>query len=136
MSSTKTFSVNLSSPSNATIGTAAPPARSMTTTARRPYPSYAGSAVESDGTMTFNVTLSAASGRTVTVSYATSNGTATRREYYASTRARSRSSLGHLTKAISVPIVNDALDEPDTETFTVTLSGPSNATIADGFRHR
>ena len=126
------FSVNLSSPSNATIGNSSatgtindndsPPAISI----------VAGSAVESNGTMTFNVTLSAASGRTVTVNYATSNGSATTPGDYASTSGTLTFNPLEVTKAITVPIVNDALDEPDSETFTVTLSSPSNASIADG----
>ena len=38
---------------------------------------------------------------------------------------------GGLIQTISVPIFEDAIDEADEETFTVTLSNPSNATIDD-----
>ncbi|HBL61358.1 MAG TPA: hypothetical protein DDZ80_23890, partial [Cyanobacteria bacterium UBA8803] len=38
---------------------------------------------------------------------------------------------GETSKTITVPIIGDLLNE-DNETFTVNLSNPTNATIADG----
>jgi hypothetical protein len=38
---------------------------------------------------------------------------------------------GQTTKTVTVPIVGDTLDEAD-ETFTLALTSPTNATIADG----
>src|SRR5690606_35996465 len=82
------------------------------------------------GTATFTVTLSAASGRSVSVNYATSNGTATAGSDYTATSGTLTFTPGQTTKTITVPIANDTQPE-SSETFTVTLSGASNATIAD-----
>lgn len=81
-------------------------------------------------TMHVPVTLSAASGKTVTVDYATSAGTAAAGTDYTTTSGTLTFNAGDTSKNIDVPIVTDALDESD-ETFTVTLSNPSNTTIAD-----
>ena len=77
------------------------------------------------------VRLSRASDQVVTVSYATTDGTAASPADYTAgfghadlCRRRNRQ------KTIGVSIVGDAVDEPD-ETFTVNLSAPVNATIAD-----
>lgn len=79
----------------------------------------------------FTVTLSAMSGRDVTVNVATSNLTATAgTDYTATTMTPLTISAGATTAPFSVPVGNDSLDEFD-ETFRATLSGPVNATIAD-----
>jgi hypothetical protein len=77
---------------------------------------------------TFAVSLSAASGRTVTVSYATANGTATQPADYASTSGTLTFAPGDTNKNITVQIVGDTRDEAD-ETLTLKLSNPSNANI-------
>ncbi|HEY0170961.1 MAG TPA: Calx-beta domain-containing protein [Pyrinomonadaceae bacterium] len=87
------------------------------------------------GTATFTVTLSAASGQTVTVNYATANGTATAgaggaQGDYSAVSGTITFVPGETTKNVGVPITNDALDEPD-ETFFLNLSAPGNATISD-----
>lgn len=127
----ETFTFSLSNPGNATLadGTAvgtitdddAPPTLSVGDV----------SVAESGGSATFTVSLSAASGRTVTVSHATSNGTATAPQDYTSTSGSTSFAPGVTTRTVSVPIASDALDEAD-ETFTLTLSNPSNATLSDG----
>ena len=86
---------------------------------------------EATGNATFKVTLNAASGQTVTVGYATSNGTATAPSDYTSTSGTLTFTPGTLTQTISVPIINDTIYE-GSETFNVILSGPSNATISTG----
>ena len=81
---------------------------------------------------TFNVTLTQASGKTVTVDYATADGTAEApMDYYAATSGTLTFLAGEQSKPISVPIQDDAIDEP-VETFTVTLRNPTGATLADG----
>ena len=77
------------------------------------------------------MTLSAASTQTVTVAYATVNGTAIAPGDYASTAGTLTFAPGVTTQPVSVPLVTDSTVEP-TETFTLTLSTPTNATIADG----
>ena|GEM_PF-1075492 len=78
---------------------------------------------------TFAVTLSAASGRTVTVDYATANGTATAGSDYTAASGTLTFNPGETGKQISVSVNGDTTVEPN-ETFTVTLSNPANATIA------
>ena len=80
-------------------------------------------------TMTFTVTLSPASNQTVSVNYATANGTATAPSDYLATSGTLTFNPGDLTKAINVTINGDQLFEPD-ETFTVNLSSPVNTTIS------
>jgi hypothetical protein len=92
------------------------------------------SVVEGNGgskTVTLTVTLSAASASTVTVGYATANGTATAGSDYQATSGTLTFAPGVTTQTISITIYGDKTKEPN-ETFTVTLSNPTNATIASG----
>ena len=88
------------------------------------------SLVEATANMTFTVTLSGASGKTVTVDYATADATATSPADYTSAAGTVSFAPGVVTRTFTVPIVGDTLDEFD-ETFTANLSNPTNATIAD-----
>ena len=85
----------------------------------------------STGLATFTVNLTAVSGQTVTVDYATENGTATAPADYQATTGTVTFTPGQISRTFTVPIVNDLLDEID-ETFIVNLSAPQNATILDG----
>jgi hypothetical protein len=80
-------------------------------------------------TFSFTVTLSAASTKTVTVDYATADGTATAPSDYAAASGKLTFQPGEKVKTIPVGVVGDLAIEPD-ETFTVTLSNASGATIA------
>ena len=87
-------------------------------------------AAESAGQITFTVRLGAASGRLVTVDYATVSGTASEgADYTGATGTLAFRPGGALTRTIAVPIVDDALDEAD-ETFRMRLSGARSATLA------
>ena len=77
------------------------------------------------------VTLSRTDASDVQVTYATSDGTATAPSDYTSTSATLTIPAGSTTGTILFPISGDTAVETD-ETFTVTLSAPQNATIADG----
>ena len=80
----------------------------------------------------FTVTLSVDSGETVTVDYATANGNAIAGQDYQTTSGTlTFTSGGPLTQTVSVPIIGDTADETNEE-FLVTLSGATNAEIADG----
>ncbi|SER79006.1 DUF4347 domain-containing protein, partial [Giesbergeria anulus] len=81
-------------------------------------------------TMTFTVSLSAASGRAVTLDYTTSNGTATASSDYTAASGTLSFAAGETTKTFTVDIAGDTTTESD-EAFTVTLSNASNATISD-----
>ena len=80
--------------------------------------------------LVFTVSLSAASGRQVTVSYATANGTATAGGDYTAASGSLDFAPGVTTRTVTVSILPDVRDEAD-ETFTANLSGAQNATIAD-----
>ncbi|MEC5388368.1 Calx-beta domain-containing protein, partial [Uliginosibacterium sp. H3] len=112
-----------------------PAANSVTTTIvdNDPTPSLVINDVtvnEAAGTATFTVTLSAASGQVVTVNYATGGGTATAGSDYTAVSGTLTFAAGTTTQTITVPITNDLAIE-SSETFNVTLSGATNATIAD-----
>ena len=78
----------------------------------------------------FTVTLSAPSGQTVSVNYATADGTATAPADYTSLSGALIFSPGQTAQAISVFVNGDVVPEAN-ETFFVNLSGATNATIAD-----
>ncbi|MFZ6820678.1 Calx-beta domain-containing protein, partial [Undibacterium sp. Ji22W] len=63
---------------------------------------------EAAGTATFTVTLSAASGQTVSVGYNTSNGTATAGSDYTATSGTLTFNPGVTTQTITVNIANDS----------------------------
>jgi Tol biopolymer transport system component len=79
---------------------------------------------------TFNVTLSAASGFTVTVNYATADGLATAGTDYQSTSGRVTFNPGQTAQTILVPVNGDTTFEQH-ETFFVNLTTPTNATVSD-----
>ena len=85
------------------------------------------SAAESDGEIVFEVELSAASIRQVTVDYRTVDGTATAPEDYVKASGSLTFASGQTSGSISIRVVDDDLDEADRETFTVLLSAPENA---------
>jgi CSLREA domain-containing protein len=80
-------------------------------------------------TLTFTVTLSAASNQTVTVDFATANGTALSPSDYQSASGTLTFTTGQTTKTIGVSIKGDVSFEPD-ENFTVNLTNPANAVIS------
>ena len=85
---------------------------------------------EEAGTATFTVTLSAASGQAVLVSYATGNGAATAGADFTMSTGALNFAPGVTSQTVTVPITNDAVFEGG-EGFTVTLAGAVNAAIAD-----
>jgi hypothetical protein len=80
--------------------------------------------------LTFTVTLSKASGETVSVNFATANGTAqSASDYVAQNGSLAFAPGSALTRTVSVLINGDALDEND-ETLFVFLSSATNANIS------
>jgi hypothetical protein len=129
----ETVLVNLSGAVNAAIGDA----QALITIANDdPVPSITiadRSVTEGNaGTVTagFVVTLSAASGQTITVNYATANNTATAGSDYVAAAATATLIAGATSTTIDVTVNGDVTQELD-ETFVVNLSSPVNATIAD-----
>ncbi|WP_047698864.1 putative Ig domain-containing protein [Xanthomonas vasicola] len=80
-------------------------------------------------TATFTVSLSAASGQTVTVNYGTADGTATASSDYVARSGTLSFAPGVTTQNVAITVNGDTAVEPN-ETFSVGLSGVSNATIA------
>ena len=84
-----------------------------------------------DATLDFAVTLDREAAHTVTVAYATADGTATAGDDYTATSGTLSFAAGEVEKTVSVPVLADDVDE-GSETLTLTLSSPSGAVIADG----
>lgn len=86
-------------------------------------------------TQTITVNLAPTAGQTVTVDYATSDGSAVHsvegtQGDYTETKGTLTFPQGTTSKSFTVPVVGDPADETD-ETYHVTLSNPINATIGE-----
>lgn len=79
---------------------------------------------------TFTVTLSQASDATVTVNYATADGTATAGSDYTTATGALTFTPGQTSKTLTVTVAGDTAVEAD-ETFFVNLSDPVGADLAD-----
>ena len=132
----ETFTVTLSSPVNAELATGAKKTATGTINDNdgEPKVSITGAPVVVEGTAaSFVVELNGESGKTVTVSYKTADGTALAGEDYpAVALTELEFTSGVTAQTISVATTDDGLDEADGETFTVTLSSPVNAELATG----
>ena len=131
--SDETFTVTLSNPSGADLGTktATGTIRNRTVVVETtPSVSIAGgSGTEGDDEeIDFTVTLDEAASGTVTVDYATADGSADAGDDYTAKSGTLSFSAGETSKTISVSIEDDIENESD-ETFTVTLSNPSGADL-------
>jgi peptidoglycan-N-acetylglucosamine deacetylase len=131
----ETFRVRLRDPSACTIGRG-----TATVTIRDGDPpptvsiqdaSVVEGAAGSSVTATLAVTLSARSAKTITVGYATADGTATAPADYAATSGTLTFAPGQTKASVAVTVRGDDDVEGD-EAFSVTLSNPSNTTLARG----
>jgi Calx-beta domain/FG-GAP-like repeat len=131
----ETFTVNLSAPTNASLGDSqalgiifdddpSPPTVAINNVSVTEGNSGTMSAV-------FTVSLSHASAIPVAVNYATADGTASAGSDYQPAGGTLTIPAGQTTGTITVLVNGDRVVEPN-ETFVVNLSGPTNATIADG----
>ena len=80
--------------------------------------------------LVFTATLSHASSRTVTVDYATSDGTAVAGSDYTAAGGALTFNAGDTSQTVQVTVLTDSEDEGQ-ETLTLTLSNPSQATLDD-----
>jgi hypothetical protein len=139
--SNETFTVDLSSPTNAIVGTASGTATIQNDDGVvQPSISIADATVTEGNagtkTMTFAVTLSASSTQTVTVDFKTTDGTATAigvaasggQDYGAASNTLTFAP-GVTSQVVSITINGDILNE-DNEGFTVDLSNATNAIIS------
>ncbi len=113
--------------SNSPSATVAGPAAVVETT---PTVSIAGgSGTEGDDdSIAFTVTLDEAASETVTVDYATADGSAEAGDDYTAASGTLSFAAGETSQAISVAI-DDDIDNENDETFTVTLSNASGADL-------
>ena len=88
------------------------------------------SALEASGQITFTVSLTSSRGSQVTVAYATSDGSARAGSDYTGSSGVLTFPPGTTSRSVSVPILNDAIGEPN-ETFYLNLSNASGVAIAD-----
>jgi len=87
---------------------------------------------ESVGAVAVDVTLDKASGRTISVNYATSSDNSS------SSAFEARSGVltfepGETTKSVNITVNDNDVFSENTNSFTLTLSNASNGTISDGF---
>ncbi|PIU55052.1 MAG: hypothetical protein COS89_08395, partial [Deltaproteobacteria bacterium CG07_land_8_20_14_0_80_38_7] len=126
----ETFYVNLSNASNGTISDSQG-AGTITDDDATPTLNIDDKTVgEADGTVQFTITLSAASGKAVSVDYATGDSSALAGSDYTAASNTATIAAGETTAVVNITIANDTIDEDD-EIFNVNLTNPSNATIAD-----
>ncbi|TGN82610.1 hypothetical protein EOW77_0026365, partial [Bradyrhizobium yuanmingense] len=127
----ETFAVGLQNPGSGSLGT---PRTVLVTIIDNDSPvaiSMADAAISvTENTQTATITLlrSGSTNQTATVGFTTSNGSALAGSDYTASSGTVTFAAGQVTQTITVPILNDATPEND-ETFTVTLSNPTGATL-------
>ena len=130
----ETFFINLSNATNATIADAQGQA-TIVNDDPKPAIAIAVSSSRIEGAQgtsanaSFEVKLSNPSFQTITVSFATADGTATAGNDYAATSGMVTFNPGETSKSIDIEVKGDNTDEIN-ETFLVNLSNPTNATMA------
>ena len=105
-----------------------------TATVRGPVAIDVADATVTEGpgaTLDFVVTLSRASSETVTVDYATADGTAKAGEDYTNTEGTLSFAAGVTERTVAVPVLDDAVDDGG-ETMKLLLSDAEGARIRDG----
>ncbi|MFG1464289.1 Calx-beta domain-containing protein [Xanthobacter sp. DSM 24535] len=134
----ETFTVTLSDATGATIGDAVATGTILNDDSAPGTPPALTigdlAIAEGDGAhahFMFTVTLDKAATGPVSVQYATGNGTALAGSDYVAGAGTLSFAAGETSKTVHVDIVGDTMVEGN-ETFSVTLSNPSGATIADG----
>ena len=132
---TETFTVKLANPTNATLKTATATGtitNDDVAPVTPPTVSIANATVaegnSGTSTMSFTVSLSKATDKAVTVGYTTANGTATAGQDYTAAAGTLTFAAGTTSQKVNVTVIGDTAVEP-TETFTVKLANPTNATL-------
>lgn len=129
----ETFQVQLSGASNAIPGNTTDSATVTLSNDDQPIITITGNTLREGSTGTTNATvtvnLSGAYNQSVSVNYATQDGTALAGSDYTTTRGTLTFQPGETSKMISVPVLGDTAVEGN-ETFAVNLSSPVNATLS------
>ncbi|MFN8494327.1 MAG: Calx-beta domain-containing protein [Caldilineaceae bacterium] len=127
----KTFNLVLDQPVDVALGVPAQATVTLhdaQTAATVHFSSATYTVTESAGTAVIAVTLSGSPSGAVTVSYATSNGTALAGQDYTATSGALTFAPGEFSKTFSIPITQDTVRE-NNETVNLTLSSPANVTL-------
>ena len=127
----ETIIVNLGTPTNATLGATTTHTYTITDDDAAPTVAFSTSSSSGNETVTpanIAVTLSSASGLTVSVNYSVTGGTATSGTDYSLSAGTLTFNPSETTKNISITIIDDGVVETN-ETIIVGLNTPSNATL-------
>jgi hypothetical protein len=130
----ETFTVRLTGVSGATFGTHTTATGTILNDDMPTVQAVGYTAAEGNSGLTpftFTVYLSTSSPQTVTVNYATSDGTATASSDYQAASGTLTFAPGQTSQNVTVYVYGDTTDEPD-ESFNFNLSGAVNATINTG----
>lgn len=133
---TETFTVTLSNPAPAGLSIGDGTGTGSIADNDKPVGLSIGDRTLNEGntgtrTASFTVTLSSASLAPVTVDFGTADGSAVAGSDHTASSGTVTIAAGRRSATVVITIIGDRLREPN-ETFTVTLSDPSGATIADG----
>jgi hypothetical protein len=130
--STRSFVLNITGASNATVPTGTKATGTILNNNAQPTVSVgnATAAEVSSGnkTATFTVNLSAASGQTITVQYATADGSAVAGTDYTAASGTLTFAPGVTSKTVAVTVLAGSAIGPS-KNFTLNLSNPTNATL-------
>jgi len=129
----ETLTVNLSSPTNATLSSTAGAATVTLTNDDLPILAISGASLTEGNSgsknATLTVTLSSAASQAITINYASSDGTASSGSDYTAISGVLTFAAGETSKTLTLPITGDTIVEAD-ETLTVNLFNPGNATLS------
>ena len=126
----ETFTLRLSNPDGARLRSGEREATGTIHNSDPPAVSVSDASATEGDAIEFTVSLSAASGRQVTVQYATSDGTAESGTDFTAASGTLTFEPNETSKTVSVPTTGDSEEEED-ETFALTLSNPADATLGD-----
>ncbi|MCE5228994.1 FG-GAP-like repeat-containing protein [bacterium] len=130
----ETVVISLGTPTNATMGSPSSATYTIQDDDDPPTVSISpatSSGSESSTSKMFTVSLSAASGKTITVPFS-AGGTLGTGEYTINTATPLTFSSGQTSQNINVTFTPDGVDEPD-ETLIITLGAPTNANLGSPY---
>ena len=127
----ETFTVTLTGARNAALSASKSARGTILDNDSPPTVSVSNASATEGSSVSFMVSLSAESGKQVTVDYATSSGTATSDTDFTAASGTLTFAAGTTSQTVGVSTTEDDTTDEGNETFTLTLSGPTNATLGD-----